>query len=397
MKKTFSRPQIICAVIAGLAVGVLCMVGIYAYEFGGFDSFAASRKFSAVYNAIDKKYVGDANMEDISDAGYGAMVYATGDEWSAYLNAEEYSRLKEYSQNSYSGIGVSIEADSVGGLYKIVTVSEDSPASRAGVQIGESLLSVGGTSVKGKTAEEIRDLIAAQKSDFSLGLQAEDGTQRTVNISTAVIVTKPVNYELLDSGIGYVRIKNFEAGAGDETIAAVDDLVKRGAKGIVFDVRNDPGGMLTELLKALDHILPAGDIFVSRDENGNESVETSDANCVKLPMAVLIDENTYSAAEFFAAALSEYNWAKTVGTHTTGKSRSQINIELGDGSAVHLSTCGYLTPHRVDLAAQGGLAPQVQAALSESDEALLDSGKLGHASDTQLQTAISTVENEIKG
>lgn len=395
MKKTFSLPNLFCGVACGIAAGVLCMISVYAIKFGGFESYNAARKFSAVYNAINEDFVGDVDMEDVSDAAYGAMVDATGDRWSAYMNKKSYEQYQQYAKNSYSGIGVTIQKDAETGLYKIASVLEDSPASRAGVQIGETLLSVGDISVKGKTAEQIRNIITSQKGDYTLGLRAADGTEHTVTVSTATVVSKPVKYEMMDGQIGYVRIKNFETGAGDGIVKAVDDLVSQGAKGIVFDVRDDPGGLLTELLKALDHILPQGDLFVSMDENGKEKVEVSDASCVKLPMTVLVNGDTYSAAEFFAAALSEYKWAKIVGTHTTGKARSQINIELYDGSAVHLSTRSYLTPHRVDLAKQGGLTPDVEASLSEADETRFISGTLAHNQDAQLQAAVSTLNSEI--
>lgn len=395
MKKSFSLPNLICAIACGLAAGVLCMVCVYAANFGGFESYSAARKFSAVYNTIKNDFVGDADMEDVSDAAYSAMVDATGDRWSAYLNKENYEQYKQYAKNAYSGIGVTIEKNGDTGLYRIASVLEDSPAARAGVKIGETLLSVGDVSVKGKTAAQIKSIITSQKGDYTLRLREEDGTERSVTVSTATVVSKPVKYEMMDGQIGYVRIKNFETGAGDGTVAAVDDLVSQGAKGIVFDVRGNPGGLLTELLKGLDHILPAGDIFVSTDKKGNEKVETSDASCVKLPMTVLVNADTYSAAEFFAAALSEYNWAKIVGTHTTGKARSQINIELYDGTAVHLSTRSYLTPHRVDLAKQGGLAPDVETTISEDDEAQFVSGTLAHDKDAQLQAAVGTLNSEI--
>lgn len=397
MKKLSTRTKLVLTGVAGAALGAACMLCLYAYRFGGFESYAAVQKLSQVYNIISRDYVGDADMNDVTDAACYAMVDATGDKWSTYFSAEDYARYKQVTANIYDGIGITIQKDSATGLYTVSAVLEDTPASRAGIQIGETLLSVGDSSLKGKTADQIRTLISAQKGDFQLGLRAADGTERSVTVSRTEIVTKPVSYEMLDSGLGYIRIKNFETGAGSEINAAVDDLVKQGAKGIVFDVREDPGGMLDELLKALDHILPAGDIFVSRDENGGEKVETSDASCVKLPMTVLVDENTYSAAEFFAAALSEYKWAKIVGAHTTGKSRSQISIELGDGSAVHISTRGYLTPHRVDLAEQGGLTPDIAVTLSESELAQLQSGRLSHDADRQLQAAVSTLKNEIKG
>ena len=396
VKRSFSFANLIVACAAGAAIGVLCMIAIYAAQFGGFDSYAAARKFSAVYNAIGKYYIGDADMEDVSDAGYSAMVDATGDQWSAYFNADDYKRLQQYTNNSYNGIGVTIVKDAETELYKVQAVLEDSPASRAGVQIGDTLLSIGDVSLKGKTASQIHTLIEKEKGDFTLVLGAADGSRRTVTVSTAIVYAKPVKYELLNDGIGYVHIKNFETGAGDGIVEAVDSLAAQGAKGIVFDVRGNPGGLLTELLKALDHILPEGDIFVSRDKNGSERVETSDANCVKLPMTVLVNADTYSAAEFFAAALSEYGWAKIVGSHTTGKARSQINIELFDGSAVHLSTRSYLTPKRVDLAETGGLTPDVEVALSEDAENQRLGGTLAQDADDQLQAGISTLKSEIK-
>ena len=397
MKKTFHLPALICAGIAGAAIGVACLLGFYCAQFGGFDSYAAARKFSRVYNIIDRQYVGDADMQEIADGAYTGMVYATGDKWSMYLNADEYKRMQEYSSNSYSGIGVTIKKDDASGLYAVAVVRKDTPASRAGVQIGDRLTSIGDTSLKGKNADQIHALFTAQKGDFQLGLLVADGSERRVTVSNEQIYTTPVSYELLPDGIGYVAINNFESGAGDEIIAAVDSLQQQGAKGIVFDVRGNPGGLLKELLKALDHILPEGEMFVSRDEDGTETVKKSDASCVKLPMTVLIDENTYSAAEYFAAVLSEYNWAKTVGAKTSGKSRSQITIDLGDGTAVHISTEGYLTPKRVDLAEQGGLTPDVPAALSEDDENKLLSGQLAHDADAQLQAAISTLKDEIGG
>ena len=133
-------------------------------------------------------------------------------------------------------------------------------------------------------------------------------------------------------------------------------------------------------------------MFVSVDEQGTESVRTSDADCVKIPMTVLVNENSYSAAEFFAAALSEYDLASLVGTHTTGKARSQVNIVLKDGSAVHISTNSYLTPKRADLSELGGLAPDISVSLDEEDEAKLSSGLLEHDEDPQLIAALEEIK-----
>jgi len=395
MKKRYSASTLVAACAAGFGLAVIGLICLFAIKFGGLNSLPYTAKFAAVYNTIENAFVGDADMQKVSDAAYSAMVQQIDDRWSYYMTAEQYEEYKQYQGNSYTGIGVTIEKDEESGLYKIVTVLADTPAQRAGVKIGDIMCAINGSSLIGVASEDIKKQIDAIKGDFELTLRAEDGTERTVTVSTDVVLTKPVSYEMLENNLGYIQIKNFESDSGDEINTAVDKLVSDGAKGIVFDVRNNPGGMLSELMKALDHILPEGDIFVSADKAGNESVKTSDAACVKLPMVVLVNENSYSAAEFFAAALSEYNWAALVGTHTTGKARSQINIELSDGSAVHLSTNSYLTPKRVDLAKTGGLKPDVEVDLSKDDEANLVSGLLEHDKDGQFIAALNSINGLI--
>ena len=136
---------------------------------------------------------------------------------------------------------------------------------------------------------------------------------------------------------------------------------------------------MSELTTLLDYLLPSGTIFISVDESGNQTPTESDSVCLDMPMAVLVNADTYSAAEFFAAALQEYNWADIIGERTTGKGRSQQTIELSDGSAVHISTAKYLTPLGVDLSEQGGIVPDQEIALTAK-------------ADTQLNAAISAVQ-----
>jgi len=167
----------------------------------------------------------------------------------------------------------------------------------------------------------------------------------------------PVSYKMLDGDIGYVAIANFDSGSGQEAIAAVDDLIEQGAKGLVFDVRNNGGGLVSELLDLLDYLLPEGDLFITADRDGEEIVKTSDSDAIEMPMSVLVNQNSYSAAEFFGAILQEYDWAEVVGESTTGKGRSQITLEMSDGRAIHISSKTYYTPNRVDLSETGGIVP----------------------------------------
>jgi len=191
---------------------------------------------------------------------------------------------------------------------------------------------------------------------------------------------------MLTDTVGLVTIANFHDDAGKETIAQIKALTEQGARALIFDVRNNPGGFVNELVELLDYLLPEGDLFRSVSYTGKESVDRSDGDCLELPMAVLINGNTYSAAEFFAAALSEYDWAVTVGEPTTGKGYYQTTIELGDGSAVQLSTGAYTTPKGVNLTEVGGLTPDIPAQPGEVTENALD--------DPQIQAALQCLTKE---
>lgn len=397
MKRRYGFSSVLISGIIGALVCALIFAAIFYFNFANDSAkVAATAKFAAVYDTIDDRYIGDADMEKVSDAAYSAMVEAIGDRWSYYMTADEYEVYKQYQSNSYTGIGVSVVADTESGYLKITGVTEDTPADRAGISIGDRLVSIDGEPLKDKTTTELKAFISAKNGEpFELGLLTASGSETTVTVSTEVVKTLPVKYEMLDGSIGYVRIKNFETDSGSGIKNAVDDLISQGASGIIFDVRNNPGGKLSELLVALDHLLPEGKMFISVDESGKETISYSDAECVKIPMAVLVNANTYSAAEFFAEGLSEYGLATIVGSNTTGKSRSQVSIGLSDGSAVHISTNRYLTPNGIDLAEQGGIIPDTILDLSEEDTAYFTAGELDHKDDEQLQAAL-TVFNKAK-
>jgi carboxyl-terminal processing protease len=186
--------------------------------------------------------------------------------------------------------------------------------------------------------------------------------------------------------VGYIVIDNFHEGAAQDTIAEIESMMAQGATKLLFDVRNNPGGYVSEMVELLDYLLPAGPLFQSVSSAGLKGVEKSDADCLKMPMAVLINGNTYSAAELFAAVLVEYDWAVTVGTPTTGKAYYQKTIELGDGSAVQLSIGAYTTPNGVNLTEVGGLTPDVQVDPAERITSVEE--------DPQIMAAIQALNEE---
>ena len=240
------------------------------------------------------------------------------------------------------------------------------PAEEAGVCPGDIITHVDGQDVTGSDTVSLQDLIPG-KVNTTVTLTLRRGEQTLdVTVKRKVIHQKAAEGQMLEGNIGLITIDNFHKDAGSETIAQVELLVEQGAEMLIFDVRNNPGGYVDEMNKALDYLLPEGPLFRSVDYRGKESVDESDKRCLELPMAVLINGNSYSAAEFFAAALSEYNWAVTVGEPTTGKGYFQNTLELMDGSALYLSVGKYFTPNGVSLADVGGLVPDVPAAHGET-------------------------------
>ena len=273
---------------------------------------------------------------------YTGMVDATGDSWSTYLNAENTSAYSEYSNNSYSGIGVTIEKNE-DRAFTDRLVRKDTPAARAGVKIGEPADSPSATSRQRQNGCQI-NASSPRRRATTPRLRDEDGTERSVTVSTATVVSTPVKYEMIPDGRSAMSASTISRPArGTVPLRLLTTSVSQGAKGIVFDVRGNPGGLLTELLKGLDHILPAGDIFVSTDKKGNEKVKTSDASCVKLPMTVLVTRTPIRRRSFSRRRYRNITGPRLSVRSTTGKARSQINIELYDGTAVHLSTAGL--PH----------------------------------------------------
>ena len=368
-------------IIACLAVAIVTAILTYVAAIGGFGSkqyLDDARRYVEIEKIIDDNYIGDADYNELYNAAAAAMVKSIGDKWSYFMNAEEYEAYKLSSSNEYSGIGVSVKVNS-SGEFEVFSVEESSPAANAGIAVGDIITAIDGEDVSDKTLEDVSLLIRSKvNKDFPMTLES-GGDTKTVTVACEIIYKNPVSSRLLDGNIGYIKISNFEAGSSENTKKSIEQLLQTGATSFIFDVRNNPGGLLTELLDLLDYILPEGDLFISVDKSGKETVQTSDKVSLKNKMIVLVNGNSYSAAEFFAAALQEYNWATVVGEQTTGKARSQITLELSDGSAVHISTHKYLTPNRVDLAEAGGVTPDI--AVAQDDE----------KTDKQLETAINAL------
>lgn len=347
-------------------------------------------KLDRLENLIQERYIGEADGEAMEDAAAAAMVKATGDRWSYYIPASQYEAHKEQSENAYVGIGITIQQAEDGSGFLIVMVNQDGPAQEAGIQVNDLLIAVEDQDVREMTADQVRELIRGEAGTKVSLTVMRQGEHQTLAVERRRIESAVATGQMLADGIGLVKISNFDERCASESIAAIQKLQQEGAKKIIFDVRNNPGGYAEELVKLLDYLLPEGDLFRSVSYDGTEKVDTSDADCLDMPMAVLINGSSYSAAEFFAAALQEYQAATIVGEPTVGKGVYQTTISLGDGSAVALSTGKYFTPKGNSLT-DVGVIPDVRVDVDEETAEKIYYGTLGYADDLQIQAAIQVL------
>lgn len=349
-------------------------------------------KLDEIVALLNEVYVDGYDTDKLGDYLAQAAVAATGDRWSYYVSAEDYDAFVESNENAYVGIGVTVESsDDLTDGVQITKVTPNSPAEEAGIEADDRIYAVEGETVESLGLDETKNRIRGEEGT-EVTLTILRGEKKfDVTVKRASVEVEVVKYSMLDGSIGYIKINNFEANSADRTIEAIDTLRGQGAKALVFDLRFNPGGRKDELVRVLDELLPEGPLFRSVDYKGNESVDYSDADCVELPMAVLVNGDSYSAAEFFAAALQEYDWATVVGTKTCGKANYQQTFRLSDGSAVAVSTGHYQTPHGVTLA-NVGVTPDEIVEVDNKTYLELYKEAVAVKDDAQLQAAIKAVK-----
>ena len=364
------------------AIASAVTFGLTLFFWGG------STKLEELEFLISDYYIDEVNYTEIEDAAAIAMVDALSDRWSYYIPASQMEAFTEESQNEYVGIGITIYQHFDGRGIEVATVTPGSSAEEAGFQAGDLITAIEGQSTLEMTTTEARNLVRG-KEGTTVSITLTRGSREwTLDVTRRVIQVVVAEGQMLPDQIGLVTIANFDGRCAQETISCIENLVDAGAKALIFDVRNNPGGFAEEMIQILDHLLPEGPLFRTLDYSGAETVDSSDADHLAIPMAVLVNQDSYSAAEFFAAALSEYDWAVTVGEQTVGKGYYQITTPLTDGSAVNLSMGKYFTPNGVSLADVGGLTPDVTVEIDDETAFNIYAGLLPPGEDPQVLAAM---------
>lgn len=389
MKKSFWL-QLLNYFLVALLTGVLTAAGIL---FMMPESMGKVSKLEQLQALIEERFIGEADMTEAEDAAARAMIEALGDRWSYYISAEEYQSYYEQQQNAYVGIGVTVSTEDTSAGMEILQITAGGPAEKAGLLAGDVITGVDGQSILGMNANDTSAMIKGEEGT-QVVLTVRRGEQSLqVTVKRERIKTPVATATLLEDGIGLIKIANFNTNCYNETAAAIRQLKEEGATKLIFDVRFNGGGYASELVKVLDDLLPEVELFHTVDYKGNESIDMSDAEFLDMPMAVLVNGSSYSAAEFFAAALQEYDAAVVVGEKTTGKGYFQTVIRLNDGSAVGLSVGKYFTPSGISL--EGiGITPDKIVTVDDETAAGIYSGTIDPKDDNQLQAAIAALKEK---
>lgn len=350
---------------------------------------------SEIEELAEAYYMGDLDDKKVEEGLISGYIYGMGDRYAYYYSPDDFTTYNEENNGKMVGIGVRVIYDNtLGGIY-VTAVMPGSPALESGLSHGDLIVGVEDKSVadigyyeavnmiKNGDENTFVKLYVARKSD-------DYKTAEEITVERRAIDNKTVYSELIYGNIGYVEITEFNKTTSDELKNAVLDLMSNDAEKLVFDVRNNPGGDLDGVAGALDFLLPEGPIIHIVSKKGVEKVINSDANCIDLPMAVLVNGSTASAGELFCCSLKDYGKAVLVGTQTYGKGSMQSVIRLSNGGGFSFTTNRYDPPYSENYDGVG-VTPDIEIELTE--ELAAHYYDMTHDDDIQLQAALKALEN----
>ncbi len=389
--------------VAVTAVATANVVGGLYSRYGAFlpssnEGTALSNKLKTIEYLMDKSYLYDYDKNALTEKAVGEYVEALDEPYTHYYTKEEFTAYMDNIEDGYMGIGVVIsftENDEI----VVISTFDDSPAYKAGIKPGDIIKTVDDKEYKGSQMDEAVTAIKSGEvgTAVKLGI-VRNGESMEFNVERSNIITKSVAYEMLDNGIGLVRISGFntaDEGSDRDTYTefkeAVEDLQGQGMTGMIIDLRDNPGGELQVVCNIADMLLGEGTITYIEYKDGTKDTYSSDAEALNIPMTVLINGNSASASEVLTGALKDYGAATVIGEKSYGKGIVQNVFPFADGSGMSMTVAKYYSPNGVCIHGIG-IEPDIEVALPEKYSGEY-AATVPHEEDTQLQKAIETLRN----
>ena len=351
--KPFSLVMLIIGLViatVGVTFFVLTTGDDKVVEVGSPVQSVDRKEFSKLYDAYDelqKNYFETIDEKAIVDGAINGMIDALGDPYSDYLNEKEARQLNESISSSFEGIGAEIQERD--GFISVVSPIKNSPAERAGILPHDKIIAVDGDSIQGMSSSEAVLLIRGEKGTLVTLtiMRGETVEPIDIKITRDVIPIETIYSEMLGDGIAHIRITSFSSGTYDELLLALDEMESQGMKGLIVDVRQNPGGLLNSAVEIADLFVQTGKNLFQYESKDGKAIATPamGGKKVKVPVALVIDEGSASASEILAGALSESAGIPLIGVKTFGKGTVQSPTDLPDGSNLKLTTAKWLTPN----------------------------------------------------
>ena len=300
-------------------------------------------------NRLIQRTLSGVTLATTTEEAVKRMVAGLGDPYSAYFTAAEFQNVMDSSKGNYCGIGASIQKEETTGGIEIIEPFSGGPAQKAGLKAGDIILSVDGLDVTKMDLDQAVSYVKGEQGTPVILEYLRNGSRNKLTVYRDVVKMETVSYRMEENQIGYIQISQFEEVTVEQFNQAVAELEKKNMKGLIVDLRNNPGGLLTSVSEILGRILPEGKLITyTEDKYGNrEDLYTTNASELKLPMVVLVNGNSASASELFTGALKDYGVAKIVGENTFGKGIVQGFLQFTDGSSLKLTMSKYYTPNGI--------------------------------------------------
>lgn len=364
------------------------------YELSETEDYVIS-KIGYIMSVIDSEFYFEYDKNEILDGIYYGILDSLGDVYSTYYSEEEFNELMESTEGIYYGIGVQVTQSYETGIITVAKVFEGAPAFESGMLPGDILVAVNDEDISGMDLNLVVTLIKSEEEGSKVKITVlRDGKYVDMDVERRKVEYPTVEYEMLDNKIGYLQLAEFDTISVKQFEAALKDLNAQGMEGIVFDLRNNPGGTLDSVVGILDMILPECTIIYTEDKAGRVgSKYVSDADTIlNVPAVVLVNGNSASAAEVFAGDVQDMGVATLVGTTTFGKGIVQQIYPVGDGTAIKLTQSSYFTSGGRNIHGDG-IEPDVYV---ELDEELLSKAVIEKGEDNQLKKALEVLGEKIK-
>lgn len=352
-------------------------------------SQATADKLEEIQNLIQSKYLNEIDGGELSAYLFRGVAAGLDDAYARYYTSEELDSVQQSNDGAYYGIGATLSQNADTGEILVSAVYENSPAELGGLLEGDYLLRFNDTKLPGMELSDVIALIKEHDGPFSLTVLRQE-QEMVLEMECGQVEKTTVQYEIKNQDIGYIRITEFDSVTVNQFKTAVDDLMDQGVRGLVFDLRDNPGGLLESVCDILDYILPEGLIVYTEDRSGSREEYRSDAaHYIGSPMAVLVNGNSASASEIFAGAVQDHGVGTIIGMPTYGKGVVQNTYVLSDGSGFKMTIEKYYTPDGQDIDGNG-ITPDiiVEEADASEEQAALD------AQDVLLEKALEVLKGE---